>query len=91
MPGRAEDSYGLGFAKTQFSSAFVPLLRERLDLGLERENAFEAYYNLALAGSINLSADVQVVNPGLQKTLVERQLSNVNTAVILGLRLRMRF
>jgi porin len=90
VPGRAEDSYGLGFAKTQFSSAFVPFLRERLDLGLGRENAFEAYYNLALAGSINLTADVQVVNPGLQKTLVDRQLANVNTAVILGLRLRVR-
>jgi porin len=91
VPGRANDTFGLGFASTQFSSAFVPYLRERLPLGLEQENAFEAYYNMAVTGWLQLSADIQVVDPALKKTLVNTQLENVNTAVVLGLRLRVRF
>lgn len=91
VSGRAADSFGLGFASTQFSGAFVPFLRQRLDLGLEHENAFETYYNAALTGWMDLAADIQVVNPGLKKRVIETQLTEVNTAVILGLRLRVRF
>jgi porin len=42
VPGRPNDTFGLAFARTQFSSAFVPFLRQRLGLGLEHEDAFEA-------------------------------------------------
>jgi porin len=91
VPGRDKDTFGIGFASTQFSSAFVPFLREHLDIGLEHENAFEAYYNAALTGWLNLTADVQVVQPGLTKTLNGMQLANVDNAVVVGLRLRARF
>ena len=40
IPGRADDSFGIGVARTQFSSEFVPLLRQTLNLGLEHEDAF---------------------------------------------------
>jgi hypothetical protein len=42
VPGRPDDSFGLGFACTQFSADFVPLLRQRLGLGLDHEDAIEA-------------------------------------------------
>ena len=93
VPGRTDDSYGVGFARTQFSSAFIPLLRERLDLGLDHENDFEAYYNLALTGWLSVTADLQVVDPALKKELPSSglRLLNVDTATIAGIRFRVRF
>ena len=41
MPGRADDTYGIGCARTQFSSDFVPFLRQALNLGLNHEVAIE--------------------------------------------------
>ena len=45
IPGRKSDNFGVGWAHTQFSDNFVPLLRQRFHLGLEHENAFEMFYN----------------------------------------------
>jgi porin len=91
IAGRAADSLGIGFASTEFSSEFVPYLRERLPLGLERENALEIYYNATVTGWLGLSADLQLVSPGLSKTLTGTALTNVDTAVVAGLRLYARF
>jgi porin len=93
VPGRLNDTFGLGVARTQFSSAFLPFLRERLDLGLEHEDSFEAFYNLAITGWLSVTADLQVVDPGLKKALPVSglQLLNVDTATIAGLRFRVRF
>ena len=92
MSGRPDDSFGLGFARTQFSNAFVPFLREHLNLGLQREDAFEAYYNLAITGWLSATVDLQVIDPALKKSLnSSADLMNVNTGVIAGIRLRMRF
>jgi porin len=93
VPGRTDDSYGMGFARTQFSSAFVPFLRERLGLGLEHEDSFEAYYNFALTGWLSVTADLQVIDPGLKKALNSSGLGlmNVETATIAGIRFRIRF
>ena len=43
VPGRADDSFGLGIARTQFSSDFAPFLRQQLSLGLQHEDALEIY------------------------------------------------
>jgi porin len=93
VPGRPDDSFGLAFARSQFSGAFVPLLRESLALGLEREDAVEAYYNLAITGWLSATADLQVIDPALKKQLVPSgaSLMNVDTAVVAGIRLRARF
>lgn len=90
---RPDDSYGLGFARTQFSGAFVPFLRERLDLGLEHEDAVEMYYNLALTGWLSITADLQIIDPGLKKTLISTPLGleNIDTATVAGIRFRARF
>jgi porin len=93
VPGRPDDSFGLAFARSQFSSAFVPFLRENIDIGLEREDAFEAYYNFAITGWLSATADLQVIDPALKKALNSSgaSLMNVDTAVIAGIRFRMRF
>jgi len=50
VPGRVDDSYGIGWARTQISGAFLPFLSKRFNLGLDRENTLETHYNLALMG-----------------------------------------
>jgi porin len=93
VPGRPDDSYGVGVARTQLSGAFVPFLRDRLNLGLDHEDAFEAYYNLAITGWLTATADIQVINQALNKQLNPSGfgLMNVDHATIGGIRFRVRF
>jgi porin len=92
IPGRVDDTFGVGFARTQFSSDFIPFLRQALNLGLNHEDAIEMYYNAALTPWLSATADLQIVNPGLQRALnSSMQLVTVDTAVVAGLRLRVRF
>jgi porin len=91
---RPDDSYGLGFARTQFSGAFIPFLRDNLNLGLNYEGAVEMYYNAAITGWLDATADLQIINPGLKKTLNSSSppgLTSVDTAVVAGIRFRVRF
>jgi arylsulfatase A-like enzyme len=92
IPGRPDDNFGVGWAHTDFSSHFVPFLRQQLHLGLAHEDAIEMYYNVALTPWLNVTADLQIINPGLKKTLDSAgRLRDVDTAVVAGLRLRARF
>lgn len=50
IPGLDDDIYGIGFARSQISSEFVPFLRNSLNLGLEHNDVVELYYNAALTG-----------------------------------------
>jgi porin len=93
VPGRPEDSFGLGLARTQFSSAFIPYLRQNLNLGLDHEDALEAYYNLAITHWLAATADLQIIDPALKKALNSSGLGlvNVDTAIVAGIRIRARF
>ncbi len=93
VPGRPDDTFGIGWARTQFSSNFVPFLRQQLNLGLDKEDAVEMYYNAAVTKWLNATADLQIIDPALNKTLDKsnRRLVNNDTAVVLGLRLYTRF
>jgi porin len=97
VPGRPDDNFGLGLARTEFSDAFAPFLRQRFNLGLTHEDAVEMYYNAALTPWLNATAALQIVKPGLTKTLSSSSsqllpvLANVDTAVVAGIRLRVRF
>jgi len=92
VPGRPDDNFGVGWARTEFSSKFFPFLRTRLHLGLDHEDAVEMFYNVALTPWLNVTADLQIIEPGLKKFLgTDRQLHDVDTTVVAGLRLRARF
>ena len=93
VPGRPHDNFGVGWARTQFSGNFVPLLRKTLDLGLNYEDAVEMFYNAATTPWLRMSLDLQIVNPALQKTLNSSgtALKNVDTAVVGGVRMYVRF
>ena len=92
VPGRPQDNFGIGWARTQFSGDFVPLLRQTLGLGLDVEDAIELYYNAAVTPWLNATLDLQIVKSSLKKTLdASGTLREVNTAVLPGLRLDVRF
>jgi porin len=92
VPGHPDDSFGIGIARTQFSGDFVPFLRERLSLGLQHQDALEMYYNITVTQWLNVTADLQIVKPALTRALNEDgRLAHVDTALVLGTRLRVRF
>jgi len=93
IPGRPHDTFGVGWARTKFSNNLVPFLRQTLDLGLDHEDAVEMYYNVSITRWLNMTLDLQIVNPALQKTLNSSgtSLKNVDTAVVGGVRMYIRF
>ena len=65
---------------------------QRLGLGLDVEDDIELYYNAVLTPWLNATLDLQIVDPALKKTLSPSgQLKDLNTAVVAGLRLYVRF
>jgi porin len=92
VPGRPHDTFGVGWTRAQFSDDFVPFLRRELDLGLDREDAVEMFYNASITRWLNMSLDLQVIDPGLKRTLNSSGgLKNVDTAVVGGVRMYIRF
>jgi porin len=93
VPGRPDDSFGIGLARTQFSSGFLPFLRQQFNLGLQREDAIEMYYNMALTPWLSLTSDLQIVSPGINRAIspTTGKLTDIDTAVVAGARLRVRF
>jgi porin len=89
---RSHDSFGIGWARTQFSDQFVPLLRERLGLGLDHEDAVEMYYTASVTPWLSLSPNLQVINSGLNKVLDQNGgLKNLDTSVVASLRMNIQF
>ena len=92
VPGRPHDAFGIGWARTQFSDQFLPLLRERLGLGLNHEDAIEMYYTAAVTPWLNLSPNLQIINSGFNKLRDDsNELQNIDTAVITSLRMNIQF
>jgi porin len=77
IPGRGQDSFGVGYFYIQAAKA------RALDvLGFRDSQGFEAYYEFAITPWMHLTPDIQVVQPSQQR---------VETATILGVRLTMKF
>jgi porin len=57
VPGRPHDSFGIGWARTEFSDDFVPFLRDALHPGLDHEDAIELYYNAAVTRWLALTGE----------------------------------
>jgi porin len=92
VPGRPDDTLGIGWSRVELSDDLIPALRERLGIGLEREDAVELYYNFAVTEWLGVSLDLQIVDPAVKKTANSSgEVKNVDTAVIGGLRVYSRF
>jgi porin len=92
MASRPQDTFGIGWARTEFSGHFLPFLRQRLDLGLEHEGAVEIYYNVAVTGWLEATLDLQIINNALTRTLNASagRLETIGTTVVPGVRLYIR-
>ena len=62
-----------------------------LELGLDHEDAVEMFYNASLTRWLNMSLDLQVIDPALKKTLGLSGLKDMDTAVVGGVRMYIRF
>jgi porin len=93
VPGRPCDNFGIGWARTELSGNFFPFLRQQLRLGLGHEDAIELYYNAMLTPWLSAALDLQVIDQALERQLNASgaQLQDLNTAVVLGLRVYARF
>lgn len=91
VPGRPHDTFGVGWARTEFSGDYLPFLRQQLRLGLEREDAVEIFYNASITSWLNATLDLQVIESALKKKLGSSGLESIDTTVVAGLRLYMRF
>lgn len=76
--GRDRDTFGVGYFHTSFQTGRLTNFTGADD----KSQGFEAFYNVSIAPAVNLSLDVQVL---------DSPLANVDTAVIPGLRLGMKF
>jgi porin len=92
VPGRPRDDVGIGWARTEFSDKFVPVLRDRFDLGLNQEDAVELYYNASITPWLNVTPNVQLISSGLNRTVnANGAFENLDTAYIAGVRVGLRF
>src|SRR5262249_44873733 len=77
LPGRNGDTLGVGF----YDLGLSPLAKDLVP-GLRDEYGVELFYNLRIAPGCHLTPDLQVLHPGL---------APVNTALMLGVRLKVDF
>jgi porin len=92
IPSRPHDTFGIGWARTEFSGNFLPFLRQRLDLGLDREDAVEMYYNVAVTGWLEATLDLQIIDNAARRALNSstKHLEPVGTTVVPDVRLYIR-
>ncbi len=91
IPGRPRDTFGVGWSRIELSEDLFRLLREQLDFGLKHEDVFEAWYNVAITPAVSATLDVQVVRSGLDRFVEAGRLQRMDTSVVGGLRLYVRF
>ena len=77
LPGRAGDTFGVGYYRLGLGDAVKGLLP-----GLRDEDGVELFYNVRLGPACHLAPDVQVVRPGL---------GAYDPALVLGVRLKLDF
>jgi porin len=92
VPGRPRDDFGVGWARTEFSDNFVPFLRDRLNLGLDHEDAVELYYNASVTPWLSITPSLQIISPGLNKALDSSgNFKDLDTTYMAGVRVGVRF
>jgi hypothetical protein len=68
-------------------------LRDTFDLGIGTGDTVEMYYNAAVTQWLGASLDLQIIDPTIKKTVSSDGggLQDIDTAVVLGARLYVRF
>lgn len=92
VPGRPDDEFGIGWARTKFSDNFVPFLRDNFSLGLQREDVVELYYDAPVTPWLSISPSLQIIFPAMSKTVgANNNFQDLSTSYIAGVRVGIRF
>lgn len=95
IPGRDNDSFGLGWYYLDISRPTLTGPFTSRQLLNSDENGVELYYNIALTPWAHLTPDVQVILPAQDKHLVGTPppfvLGSTDTAFVMGMRLKLNF
>ena len=76
IPGRQNDTFGIGWFRSYTSSEIGPILTFLFgDIG--DSDGLEAYYNIAVTPWLRITPDLQILNPGLKA---------IDTTVVTGVR-----
>lgn len=81
---RSADKWGIGYFQTEFSDTLQASLIDVLDLQLGAERGIEAFYSFSLRENLDLTFDLQHVEPAIASNLSD-------WVTIGGLRLRAQF
>ena len=84
IPGRSNDTWGVGYYYDAWSDALIDVLANLaapLGATLRDEQGVEVFYNFEVAPWFTLGADLQIVEPGARKS----------TAVFTGFRSVLEF
>ncbi|KKL08213.1 hypothetical protein LCGC14_2578100, partial [marine sediment metagenome] len=79
IPGRENDSFGVGYYYLDQSDKVGPIIRRLMD---NNEQGVELYYNIAITPWLKITPDIQVINP---------MRDGVNCTWVAGIRLKMEF
>ncbi len=79
LPGRENDTYGVGYYNISVSDKMGPILSQVI----RDEQGVEVYYNIAVTPWLHITPNIQVIEPG-------RALFP-DAAVVLGIRMRIDF
>jgi porin len=80
IPGRERDTFGLAYYYLGFSDDFKDVAR--VITPVRDEHGLELFYNVAVTPWCHLTTDLQVITPALEQA---------DTALVLGLRLKIDF
>lgn len=93
-PGRPHDNLGIAWARAEFSDDFMRELRASpINIGLNREDVVELYYNAAVTPWLSVSPSLQIISPALNKTFdaSSHAFRDIDTTYIAGVRMGIRF
>jgi porin len=88
VPGRPNDAFGVGWYYIGINNLELST-PVGVNSFLRDEQGFEAYYNIAVTPWAHLTPDIQVVHGALRHTI--HDLTEIDTAVVMGVRLRLVF
>lgn len=88
MSSRPLDTFGIGYAFTQYSSPVQNLAPALLSIG--DDQAVELFYNAAVTPWCHITPNLQVISPARETTLPPNA-EPIHTALVLGIRAKIDF
>ena len=85
---RPLDTFGIGYSYVGYSSPVKELAPKLLPIGSDQ--AVELFYNFAVTPWFRVTPDLQIVMPARERTLPPGA-SNIDTAIVFGLRAKIDF